>query len=186
MSLNDEKTRLRQEIRLRLKTMTEDEKRRQSAEVCSALAAVEAVRSARTVLAYAALKSECSLSSLCESLTARGCTVAYPRCNEDGTFSAYAPLGELKAGKYGILEPDPAESVLIAPDAIDVALVPAMCFDLSLGRLGKGGGYYDRYLPLTRALKIGVAFDCQIEPLLPRDGHDIRMDMVVTPRKVFL
>ena len=69
----------------------------------------------------------------------------------------------------------------IAPARIDLFLVPSLAFDAAGNRLGQGGGWYDRVLSRApHALKIGVAFDCQIIESVPYQAHDVKMDGVVT------
>ena len=64
---------------------------------------------------------------------------------------------------------------------IDVFLVPGVAFDKQGYRLGRGGGFYDRYLQDCKGLKIGIAFSCQVsKAALPRESHDIPMDMLIT------
>jgi 5-formyltetrahydrofolate cyclo-ligase len=80
-----------------------------------------------------------------------------------------------------------AASELVAPEEIDLVLVPCVAFDKNRNRLGHGAGYYDRYLPLcTRAKCIAVAFEAQRLPRVVTDAHDRRMDAVVTEKKIYL
>ena len=60
-------------------------------------------------------------------------------------------------------------------------LVPGTAFDVRGGRLGQGGGYYDRFLPRTRAYRIGVCHDFSLLERLPLQAHDQNMDAVVRP-----
>lgn len=89
----------------------------------------------------------------------------------------------LKQGKYNILEP--IEGSKISPDDIDVIIVPMVAFDENLNRLGHGKGYYDRYLKNTKALKIGVAFECQKVHDIETNVFDISMDMIVTETCIY-
>ena len=81
---------------------------------------------------------------------------------------------------YGLREPRNPQSVPV--DTIDVMLVPGLGFDQNGGRLGRGGGYYDRYLESNRSpIVIGVAFDCQMIDSIYKEEHDQLMTAVVTP-----
>lgn len=186
MSCSEEKAALRKSAREMLKTLDAEEKRRQSAAVCQRLRQMPELLGAKVVLAYAAMKNECSPAEICRFLSLNGCTVAYPLCGQNGSFEAYAPYGDMKPGLYGIFEPDPAASLRILPEEIDAVLVPGMCFDAGGGRLGKGGGYYDRYLPRTHAVRIGIAFDCQMVAGVPREPFDEGVDAVVTAGGLFV
>lgn len=86
------------------------------------------------------------------------------------------------SGRGGMLEPDPAIPG-IDPSELSLVIVPGLAFDSSGNRLGRGAGFYDRFLSRAdlRALKIGVAFDVQVVPRVPISSGDVAMDGVVTP-----
>ena len=67
-------------------------------------------------------------------------------------------------------------------EKIEVVIVPGLAFDLEGYRLGRGGGFYDKFLPLLNCLKIGVAFDFQVVEKLPREDHDAKLDFLVTEK----
>jgi len=149
---------------------------------------VEALLDGRApaVLAYAPTADEVDVAPLVESLRARGARVAYPRVCAPGELTLHwAGPEDLTPGYCGILEP-PADASPVPPAEIDVVLVPGVAFDASCCRLGHGGGFYDRLLPRLApdALIIGIAFDEQIVDPLPREEHDILMDVIVTPTRV--
>lgn len=87
--------------------------------------------------------------------------------------------GETAPGPFGIPEP---QSGYVDPETIDVVLVPMVGF-CGTARLGYGGGYYDRFLPKTGALRIGIAFDEQ-EAVFDPAPWDAPMDMVITPTRI--
>jgi 5-formyltetrahydrofolate cyclo-ligase len=93
---------------------------------------------------------------------------------------------DLVPGKHGIGQPSP-DCPDLPPEQVDVILVPGIAFDSTCARLGRGAGFYDRFLadPRVRAVKIGVAFDEQIVDAVPMDRWDVRLDAVVTPTRVF-
>ncbi len=86
--------------------------------------------------------------------------------------------------RLGMLEPT-ADLPVVDSAALDVVLVPGVAFDRQGGRLGFGGGYYDRFLPTTPALRVGVAHDECLADALLCDEHDQRMDWIVTPSEMF-
>ena len=112
-----------------------------------------------------------------------GKTLALPRCEGEGVMRAYrvARPSDLRRGAYGIWEPDET-CPPIEPDDMDLILVPGTAFDRQGDRLGQGGGYYDRYLAQTRAVRIGVCHDFALLDAVPTQTHDARMDGVVTPK----
>jgi len=90
---------------------------------------------------------------------------------------------KLRPGRMGILEPAPAQWA--EPAAVGAVLVPGVAFDRSGGRLGRGGGYYDRLLRGLRAVKVGVAFEAQLVGVVPAGPTDQRVDWVVTEQGVY-
>lgn len=108
---------------------------------------------------------------------------AFPRCGKGHsmTFHQVAhPEHELRPGAMGILAPLP-ELPVIHPQQMDIMIVPGVGFTLTGKRLGYGGGYYDRYLPMcTRARILALAFPEQIENTLPTDKYDFPIPTVLT------
>jgi 5,10-methenyltetrahydrofolate synthetase len=82
--------------------------------------------------------------------------------------------------RFGMLEPA-ADMSVVDPMALDFVLVPGVAFDRRGGRLGFGGGFYDRFLITTPALRVGVTYDGCLADELTCSKHDQWMDWVVTP-----
>ena len=143
--------------------------------------------SAAVVLAYAALPAELDPMPAVSALRKRGVTIAYPRIESPGVLGMHEVEHEsaLVDGPFGLSEPH-AEEPLVAPERIDVVIVPGVAFDEQGLRLGYGGGYYDRLLPTLRpdCVRIGIAFDEQLLAELPVEEHDETVDIVVTPTRV--
>jgi 5-formyltetrahydrofolate cyclo-ligase len=91
---------------------------------------------------------------------------------------------DLVTSDYGIREPIHSPPWPI--DKIDFLVVPGMAFDEHGNRLGRGGGYYDRFLaqPGLRAFKCGLAFEEQLIPSVPMHKHDVPVDAIVTDARV--
>jgi len=142
---------------------------------------------ARTVLAYGATPEEIDPAIAVERLRACGATIAYPRIESPGVLGLHVvdDETELVHGPFGLTEP-PYDAPGVDPLDIDAVIVPGVAFDRSCWRLGYGGGYYDRLLPLLRpdCARIGVAYDEQVIETIPAEEHDVRLDAVVTPTGV--
>ena len=152
-----------------------------SAAICRRLAGWEPLLAPQTVLAYVAFRNEVDLGPLFELLPR--IRWALPRiAGNRMTIHAYDPA-RLVRHRFGMLEPLPALPQ-IAPAEINVVLVPGVAFDRRGARLGFGGGYYDRFLPTTAALRVGVTYDRCLADGLPCRKHDQRMDWVVTPAEM--
>jgi 5-formyltetrahydrofolate cyclo-ligase len=167
-----------------------DESRSEAARAVAERAfALPGVLGARTVLAYAPTAEELDPSPILTALRSRGARVAYPRVCGPGALAMHwcGDPAELAPGYCGIAEPS-AESPEATPDEFDLVLVPGTAFDEACDRIGMGGGFYDRLLPLLApgALAIGLAFDEQIVPEVPTEAHDARLGAVITPSRMIL
>ena len=89
---------------------------------------------------------------------------------------------DLVPGVYGILEPDPERTEMADPEKIDLIVMPGVAFDRQGGRLGYGGGYYDRFLAglPKRPLMMAPCFSEQVLDEVPMEKHDFRVDGLVT------
>jgi 5-formyltetrahydrofolate cyclo-ligase len=85
--------------------------------------------------------------------------------------------------RFGMLEPAPSLPQ-VDPSDLDLVLVPGVAFDRRGGRLGFGGGYYDRLLPMTTALRVGVTYDQTLVDRLPVQEHDQLVQWIVTPTQI--
>lgn len=147
------------------------------------LEALPDLRRARVVLAYAATAAELDVDATVAALRDRGTQVCLPRVAGDHLEVVATTLRALRPGHRGISEPDGPARVV---DDLDVVLLPGVAFDLAGGRLGQGGGHYDRLLGRLpeRTVRIGVGFACQLVPRVPTLPHDEPVDLVVTDRVV--
>lgn len=163
------------------------ERRRAAARVHARLDELAELRGARVVLAYAATRAELDLDAWLRRLLHDGVGVLLPRV--DGDRLEVAPVGDLAGdlapGWRGVREPR-ADVPAVRPDTVEAAVVPGLAFDARGGRLGHGGGHFDRLLaelpPVVDV--VGVAFDVQLTPRVPTAPHDRYVDLVVTERRV--
>ena len=128
----------------------------------------------RTVMAYWPLDDEVDIRPLTERLVAEGHTVLLPKVidGERMELRRYTSQADLTAGAFHIMEP--TGEPFTDYGQIDVALVPGMAFDAAGHRLGRGRGYYDRFLAAHPSIyKIGVCFPFQRVAEVPAEPHDI-------------
>ena len=152
---------------------------RASAAIFSAVERLPEFRAARTVAVFAALPDEPAT----DEVLARWAStrrVVLPRVEGDAMrFYACRP-DALVLGAFGILEPQ-GERPCPAGE-IDLVVCPGVAFTADGRRLGRGRGYYDRYLgdPAFRGFRVGVCYAHQLVDDLPVEPHDVRMDRVIT------
>ncbi|MFT5429935.1 MAG: 5-formyltetrahydrofolate cyclo-ligase [Myxococcota bacterium] len=111
-------------------------------------------------------------------------TPYWPRVAGSRLIFATCPAASLTAGTWDIPEP-PIDADDGAVATFDVLVVPGLGFDCLGGRLGQGGGFYDRLLATCRPrLVVAVAFEDQIMEHIPTTSSDQRVDHIVTPDRV--
>ena len=132
-------------------------------------------------------------------LTLEGLSPEAVRRGDDALFAAFSALPQAEAAStlfafWGILgrEPDTGRLIraltarLLARPDIDLALVPAVCYDRRGFRLGFGGGYYDRWLSGFSGFTVGLCRDCVLQDRVPTEDHDCRVDLLLTETRRFL
>lgn len=176
------KSELRQQIRQTKRLFTQQQLSEWSLPVVMRLK--ERLRDARMVMAYYSLFDEVCTHQLIDDLVAEGKTVLLPKVLDDEMMELrrYTGVHDLREGAFHIMEPvgEPFADF----QQIDVALIPGMAFDAQGHRLGRGKGYYDRFLSqfliLNSQLRtIGVCFDFQKVPEVPIGPTDIPVDEVI-------
>jgi 5-formyltetrahydrofolate cyclo-ligase len=159
--------------------------------IANRVAAFPEYASSTAVLLTLPFRSEWDTLALVHAALAAGKTVAVPRVDKPSRMlelhAIADPRRDIVAGDQGIPEPRPA-CPRVSRDAIDFVLVPGVAFDLAGGRLGYGGGYYDRLLPLLspRALRVAGAFEIQLVDRVPAAPHDLAVDAIVTESRAVL
>ncbi len=160
-----------------------------SAVIRSKLEALPELREARAVLGYAAFGAEVNLDPWLERLMSSGIGVFLPWV--DGERLGIARVDNLHAdlvpGWRGVREPRAIGRRPARPDRVKAVVTPGVAFDRAGGRLGYGGGHFDRLLAeLTPSTPVvGVAFELQIIRSVPNEPHDRPVDVVVTECAVY-
>jgi 5-formyltetrahydrofolate cyclo-ligase len=159
-----------------------------STAIATAIAVRVDFRAAATVLLSLSFRSEWDTRPLVAAALAAGKAVAAPRVHAASRMLEPClvtdPDLDLAPGFGGISEPLP-HCAPVALAAIDWVLVPGVAFDASGFRIGYGGGYYDRLLPLLRpeARRVSGAFELQLVDRVPAATYDVRVDAIVTERR---
>ncbi len=184
-SLDNAKTKLRQQVRARLRALPVERRRADSQQICERLLPLPMWKRARIVLLFAPLRDEPDILPVLSAALTAGKEVTLPKLDPAG-FSYHASpiksLDDLSPGQFGILEPRGASTVMPL-NRLDLALVPGIAFDPRGGRLGRGKGFYDRLLAAVNGLKWGVAFDEQLVDAVPVGPTDVRLNCILTPTR---
>ena len=151
--------------------------------ICNKLFALGFVQNARRIMAYCTHQNEPDLMAFMHACLDSGKCVSLPYVIGEGQMIPvdFDKECKLQENAYGI--PEPVLKNDCDPLSPDVVIVPGIAYDNRLHRVGFGGGFYDRYLASTSAVKIGVCFDAAIVSSAYADSHDVAMDMVVTEKR---
>jgi 5-formyltetrahydrofolate cyclo-ligase len=175
---------MRAEARKLLLELSAEERTAAAAEICRRIVELPEWDAARTVGLYAAQATEPDLGRLLE---AGGKKFCFPRvCGETLEFYRCESMAALRAGRWGLLEPDPEVCEMTPVSEIDLIAIPGMAFTQGGGRLGRGGGYYDRFLARAHphTVKMGVCFHSQVVTVLPLEAHDHEVAVLVTEARI--
>lgn len=177
------KVEMRELLTQKRRLLTDEQKTEASSRVIERLEQMEWFREAKTVLIYYPIHNEIDLLPLVKKYKHEK-TLLFPVTHRK-TIDACPYRGNalMKRGKFNIPEPqtEPYKG------KIDLILIPGVAFDRKCNRLGRGGGYYDRFLCKQRHSKlIGVGYDFQIVDEVPTERNDMRLQGVIVPSQTIV
>ena len=142
------------------------------------------IQQAQTILFYASSSFEVDTLAMIDKASFLGKRVALPIVEKDQRKlipALISSMEDVHKGTYGIAEPHFDPDKVIALKDLDAVIVPGLAFDRQNHRLGRGVGYYDRFLsslPETVST-VGLAFDFQLTESLPNEAHDVRLQQII-------
>ena len=196
-----EKRALRARVRTQLTTLSPHHRQAASARITAALIGSDAWRRATTICAFVGTQAEVDTDAICRETLSQGKTLALPRVADTGIdffLIARWPFDAV-VSSFGIAEPGPdapplplvgspaeAREETGSPHRRLLVVTPGIAFDRAGGRLGQGGGYYDRWfarletVPVVEWTAVAIAFGIQIVPSVPSETWDRRVHALVT------
>ncbi len=165
--------------------MAPGERAAASVVICDAANALLGARLAAgaVVAMYSAKGSEVDTARIDGFVRARGLVVVYPRVIEDARSLTFhtATLDELEPARFGLREP---RATAPGVEVTDIAafVVPGLGFDRDGGRIGWGRGHYDATFAAASpdALRVGLAYECQVVERVAREAHDVALHIIIT------
>ncbi|MCK9571831.1 MAG: 5-formyltetrahydrofolate cyclo-ligase [Candidatus Omnitrophica bacterium] len=176
------KAQIRSKILLKLKTHKEEYRNQKSKIIKDKLLRNRVFKKAKIVMFYIAFGGEVDTEEMIKEAKKAGKIICVPICKKDRDSMQPAILDEhakLIKGLYGVFEP--ATRQVVCEKDLDLVIVPGLAFDKKGRRLGRGKGFYDRFLSLLPkdTPSIGLAFDFQILPSVPTTPKDINVQAVI-------
>jgi 5-formyltetrahydrofolate cyclo-ligase len=184
------KASLRRALAEARRSLSPEERGARSRRIAALLWALPAFRDADIICTYVSFREEVETGELLAGLLAAGRRVAVPvhlhGAPQPLVFAEIRSADELVPNHFGIPQPPGDRARYLPTASIPLFLVPGLAFDQAGRRLGYGLGFYDRAFALAApgALKVGLAFECQVIERVPTDSHDVLLDLVVTDKRV--
>ncbi len=180
MSADDRKKVLRRQMLKTLESLSREELSSASRIICSGLLDFIRKKDIRSVFCYLSMSGEIDMDGLIGDLLEDGRDVYVPYIRgRDMLAVRYCQDTELASNAFGIREPVAAE---VCSEDIGLAVVPGLAFDEHLNRLGRGGGFYDRFLAGKGIIKAGVFGSWQKISEVPNNQYDVVLDAVFTEK----
>lgn len=185
MSISEEKAALRADLRQRLSQS--DPAENAACDVCitQRVFALPEFQTAERIFAYCSVVPEVDTHAILSRARRCGKTVALPVTQPDGQMQFARYDGVLVPGHHGIPEP-PRSAQILLPQPGDLMLVPALAYDRTGRRLGRGGGYYDRFLACADCCTVGLIRAAFLLDALPTEWNDVPVSAVITEDGVLL
>ena len=192
-ALSHERGRIRKTIMARRDLLSPADRLAGSEQIAASLLTHPVLLRKKILFIYCHFRSEVQTTQVISHCLKQGKTVCVP-VSVPGESDMVAvtindPVCDLAPGYQGIPEPPPhlVHSRRVEQALIEAAVIPGTVFDRNGHRLGYGKGFYDRFLVRApQAVRIGLAFSCQMVDHLPALAHDISMDMILTEEEVML
>ena len=186
MTRQEEKKTLRNIMRRLEEALPERYMRSADESIMRHLISLPEYQEAETVFCFVGIRREINTLSVLKDALDRGKKLCVPLCVDKGIMEAreITSLDQLQSGKYGLLEPS-GDAPVVDVDEIDFAVIPCTTCNHLGQRLGKGGGYYDRFLSHYRGGTVMLCREKLIREEIPVEPHDYPIPWVLTERGLY-
>lgn len=181
--MSEEKKAFRARVRARVAALVPGYLAESDGGIAARLMALPEFQAAPRIFAYWSQGRECDTHAIAAAASAAGKTVALPVVLGDGEMAFHVHDGALRPGALTIPEPS-ADTPVLTPGPGDLMVVPALCCDGEGYRMGRGGGYYDRYLAAWRPFAVCLCREALLEEKVPREWNDCPVSAVITERRL--
>lgn len=169
----------RKTIKSRLANLSQTDRETYSKIICDKLIDLVEKTKVNIIMSYRPIQKEVDVEKFNQYIEQKDVQICYPRITGDDLVAISSK--EFDLDQYGIRQP--INGITIDKKDIELVIIPLIGFDENLNRLGRGKGYYDRFLENTKALKVAVAYEIQKEEMIITNEQDIKMDVILTQEK---
>ena len=174
----ERKNTIRREMQLLSIKKSMEDKKKDADIIFTKIESLEHFKKANTILLYWSTKNEMPTHDFVEKWKDEKIILLPSVVGNDIVLKRYTK--NLIQGLLGIWEPD---TELNFEGVLDLAIIPGVAFDRNRNRLGRGKGYYDRFLTNSICVRIGICFDFQLFDDIPANKNDKRMDLIISPNE---
>lgn len=183
-TIKEKKSELRRLIKLKKQTLTDAYYKEKSSIIFKNVDTLQVVKESKYVMSYWSLPDEVNTHEWNQEKVKEGKLILLPCIVGDSMILRFfeGVNKMVQVPPFNILEP--LGEIFMDYDKIDIIIVPGIAFDRSFNRLGRGKGFYDRFLKNIKTIKIGICFDFQLFDSIPADRNDITMDYIITEKEI--
>jgi 5-formyltetrahydrofolate cyclo-ligase len=183
------KKRIRQEISRERERLTDKQCLENSQCICDMITKSALIKDSDDFILYYPFQNEVDLLPCAEFLLKNRKNIYFPRFNLTSKSYDLAIIKSLEKdfvkGKFGIMEPSVVAEGVHSDFSQAVWFIPGVAFDKKGNRLGRGGGYYDRFLNSHKGTFVAVAHQIQLVEQVPLEAHDMKVDWLVTEKNIY-
>jgi len=185
----DNKKNLRYKIQIARDKIPEEIRIEKTRQIAANFIKTDEYRKAKAVLIYYPFRSELDTTIILKKAQKDGKKIILPRVLGDRLDLYFVEnlKTQLEKGNFGIMEPITNICKSASISDIDLAVIPGVCFDKNFNRIGYGGGFYDRLIPLLHKgiKKISLCFEMQVIDRIPVSCHDVKVDKIITESNTY-
>lgn len=184
--ISEQKSMIRRALLTKRRALEKSQTHQKSMQICENIRKMQEFKAAPVIYGYIPVRGEVDVLPLIEEGFRQKKRIALPRCLDRQGHMAFFEIQsfeDLVPGTFQI--PEPREGLRHLEVSEGLMLVPGVGFDMQCGRLGYGGGYYDRFIGAVPCVSyIAPAYGLQLVDILPVEEHDARVDVIVTEERI--
>lgn len=180
--IKSKKILLRKQVSEKKREYSDEDLNKKSTDIFSIVENTLVFKSAQIIFIYNSLKGEVQTMDFVKKWYGKKYFYMPVVDNDALTFKECTPGTTFHKTNLGVMEPN--GDYFTDYNSVDIIIIPGIAFDRNLNRLGRGKGYYDRFLRQISAVKIGICFGFQLFNQIPADANDVKMDYIVTEKEI--
>ncbi len=175
---------IREKILGHLENLTLEQWRQQSKKVLDNFLSLPEYKNCWTLMVYVSFDKEVDTIPIIKDALSKAKTLCVPKVDWKNLSMKPVQIFNNDDIDFSTKIPHPLSDAEVSPADIELIVVPGIAFDRNFNRLGRGKGFYDRFLPLCNGTKIALAFDFQVLDTIPVNENDVPVDIIITETEI--